>query len=200
MAGRPTESALPPTTLARYSRWVARTPSIRASDLDREHIAERLHRATVEGRLRTEELEERLEAAYAARTYGELDVLVCDLPPLPPARVATPATTAKPASKPDRVPAWAGLAAVLTLFTLLSVGAVMGGHTSTAATFNGRPYQPPPATALTPAQQQLYAHRFLENAHAAAIAGVAVLGLLVIASFAVAGGWLALRARSGRRL
>jgi sterol desaturase/sphingolipid hydroxylase (fatty acid hydroxylase superfamily) len=33
-----------------------------------------------EGRLLAEELEERLEAVFAARTYGELDALVADLP------------------------------------------------------------------------------------------------------------------------
>jgi Flp pilus assembly protein TadB len=43
-------------------------------------VAERLRQATVEGRLVAEELEERLEAVFAARTYGELDALVADLP------------------------------------------------------------------------------------------------------------------------
>ena len=33
-----------------------------------------------EGRLLAEELEERLEAVFAARTYGELDAVVADLP------------------------------------------------------------------------------------------------------------------------
>ncbi|HYZ79957.1 MAG TPA: DUF1707 domain-containing protein [Solirubrobacteraceae bacterium] len=53
---------------------------MRASDADRESIAERLRHATVEGRLVAEELEERLESVFAARTYGELDALVADLP------------------------------------------------------------------------------------------------------------------------
>jgi Domain of unknown function (DUF1707) len=53
---------------------------MRASDADREHVAEVLQRAASEGRLLTEELEHRLEAAFAARTYGELDRLVADLP------------------------------------------------------------------------------------------------------------------------
>ena len=53
---------------------------LRASDSDREHIAERLRKATAEGRLVAEELEERLGAALRARTYGELDALVADLP------------------------------------------------------------------------------------------------------------------------
>jgi hypothetical protein len=53
---------------------------LRASDADREHIAERLRKAASEGRLLAEELEQRLGAALRARTYGELDELVADLP------------------------------------------------------------------------------------------------------------------------
>jgi Domain of unknown function (DUF1707) len=54
--------------------------AIRASDADRERVAERLRRAAGEGRLRTEELEQRLEAALGARTYGQLDAVLSDLP------------------------------------------------------------------------------------------------------------------------
>ena len=54
--------------------------SLRASDSDREQIAEQLRHATAEGRLSADELGQRLEALYAARTYGELDALVTDLP------------------------------------------------------------------------------------------------------------------------
>lgn len=53
---------------------------LRASDADREHVAERLRLATAEGRLLAEELEQRLGAAFKARTYGELDEVVADLP------------------------------------------------------------------------------------------------------------------------
>jgi hypothetical protein len=55
-------------------------PSLRASDADREQVAERLRHATAEGRLGEDELEERLAALYAARTYGELDALLVDIP------------------------------------------------------------------------------------------------------------------------
>jgi hypothetical protein len=58
-----------------------RRPALRASDSDREKIAEQLRRATAEGRLFAEELEERLGALFSSRTYGELDRLVADLPP-----------------------------------------------------------------------------------------------------------------------
>ncbi len=53
---------------------------MKASDSDREQVAERLRRATGDGRLFSHELEERLAAALRARTYGELDAVVADLP------------------------------------------------------------------------------------------------------------------------
>jgi hypothetical protein len=59
---------------------MSRRASLRASDADREHVAERLRKAAAEGRLLTEELEHRLMAAFSARTYGELEPLVADLP------------------------------------------------------------------------------------------------------------------------
>jgi len=51
-----------------------------ASDADRDRAAERLRAATAEGRLTAEELEERLERAFSARTDAELEPLVADLP------------------------------------------------------------------------------------------------------------------------
>jgi DUF1707 SHOCT-like domain len=59
---------------------MARRATMRASDADREQVAERLRNATAEGRLLADELEQRLGAAFTARTYGELDALVSDLP------------------------------------------------------------------------------------------------------------------------
>ncbi|MFF1557077.1 DUF1707 domain-containing protein [Streptomyces sp. NPDC058279] len=53
---------------------------LRAGDADREAVAERLRIAAGEGRIGLSELEERLDRAFAAKTYGELDVLVADLP------------------------------------------------------------------------------------------------------------------------
>jgi hypothetical protein len=59
---------------------MARRATLRASDEDREDVAERLRQATAEGRLLAHELEHRLGVALSARTYGELDELVSDLP------------------------------------------------------------------------------------------------------------------------
>src|SRR5437763_9687155 len=66
--------------VARSNEDMARRSTLRASDADRERIAEQLRHATAEGRLLAEELEERLEATFGARTYGELDAVVADLP------------------------------------------------------------------------------------------------------------------------
>ena len=59
---------------------------LRASDADRERVAERLRTAAGDGRLTSVELEERLEGAFSARTEAELEPLVADLP-APPRRV-----------------------------------------------------------------------------------------------------------------
>jgi hypothetical protein len=62
---------------------MARRSSILASDADREGVAERLRQAAAEGRILAHELEERVARALRARTYGELDLLVADLPGSP---------------------------------------------------------------------------------------------------------------------
>ena len=54
--------------------------SVRASDADRERTADVLRRQAGEGRLEPEELEERLERAFGARTLADLDSLTADLP------------------------------------------------------------------------------------------------------------------------
>jgi hypothetical protein len=53
---------------------------IRVSDADRERVAERLRDAAGEGRLTIEELDERVELAYGARTGTDLVPLTADLP------------------------------------------------------------------------------------------------------------------------
>jgi hypothetical protein len=58
-------------------------PELRVSDADREATVVRLREAGGEGRLTLEELAERVEAADAARTRGELDALTADLPESP---------------------------------------------------------------------------------------------------------------------
>lgn len=55
-------------------------PRLRASDADRERIVEQLRQHTADGRLTMEEFDQRMSAAYAAKTYGELAELTRDLP------------------------------------------------------------------------------------------------------------------------
>ncbi|MFF5841948.1 DUF1707 domain-containing protein [Streptomyces massasporeus] len=78
-------------------------PDLRASDADREKVADILRDALAEGRLDMEEFEERLDATYKARTYGELAPITRDLPA---AGVTVPAVslTKDPAAGPD----WSG--------------------------------------------------------------------------------------------
>ena len=55
-------------------------PKLRASDADRERTVTLLREHLAAGRLTAEEFHERLDAAYAAKTLGQLDELLADLP------------------------------------------------------------------------------------------------------------------------
>jgi Domain of unknown function (DUF1707) len=76
----------------------AQDPSqLRISDSDRHRVAEVLREAAGEGRIDFEELDERLEATYSARTYADLVPITVDLPaqaaaqlPVQPAASSTP--------------------------------------------------------------------------------------------------------------
>ena len=58
----------------------ALNPSIRASDADRERVVGLLQQYNAEGRITSEEFDERMAAAYAAKTMGALAELTTDLP------------------------------------------------------------------------------------------------------------------------
>ncbi len=58
---------------------------LRISDSDRHQVAEVLREAAGEGRIDFAELDERLEATYAARTYADLVPITLDLPVQPAA-------------------------------------------------------------------------------------------------------------------
>ena len=53
---------------------------LRASHEDRDEVVEQLRVAAGDGRLTADELDQRLDAALTARTYGELAALTADLP------------------------------------------------------------------------------------------------------------------------
>lgn len=53
---------------------------IRVSDADRERVTARLREHFAEGRLTSEELDERITAALSAKTIGDLRAVMADLP------------------------------------------------------------------------------------------------------------------------
>ncbi len=75
---------------------------LRISDEDRHAVAEVLRHAAGEGRIDLDELDDRLEATYAAKTYGDLVPITHDLPvsgrpaptPAPPAGAPEPVVVA----------------------------------------------------------------------------------------------------------
>lgn len=71
--------------------------NLRISDADRHAVSEALRDAAAEGRIDLEELEERLEQTYAAKTYGDLVPITADLP--------TAGTVQPPAVRPASAPA-----------------------------------------------------------------------------------------------
>lgn len=91
---------------ARGYRWPMSEEAIRASDGDRDQVAELLHAAYAEGRITDEEHRERLEATLRAKTFGDLLPLTADLVPAAP----MPAAAASPVGPnsggaPDRMTA-----------------------------------------------------------------------------------------------
>jgi hypothetical protein len=81
---------------------------MRAGDGDRQAVADKLKQALDEGRLDLVEYDERLQRTYAAKTYGDLNGLLDDLPgtavsPHPAVSTdATPAEAAPPPASPAR--------------------------------------------------------------------------------------------------
>jgi hypothetical protein len=75
--------------------------NLRASDADRERVANVLREAAGDGRLTMDELDERLDAVYAAKTYAELEPITHDLPasgsPAPPGPAPAPSAAGAPA-------------------------------------------------------------------------------------------------------
>ncbi|AYY14347.1 DUF1707 and DUF2154 domain-containing protein [Actinobacteria bacterium YIM 96077] len=83
--------------------------TLRASDADRDRLAEGLREAAADGRLSINELDERIDALYGAKTYGELEQVVEDLPDIPRLRdrPAPPVVSSAPSDDvyqtPDRL-------------------------------------------------------------------------------------------------
>ena len=63
---------------------MADKPHLRVSDQEREQAASEIREHYAAGRLDSAEFEERVQAAYGARTQRELNAISADLPALPP--------------------------------------------------------------------------------------------------------------------
>lgn len=71
---------------------------IRVGDAERDSVVETLNTAVGQGRITPEEFDERLTATLAAKTFGELDSIVVDLPVPPPSAAHGPASNHTPAT------------------------------------------------------------------------------------------------------
>jgi hypothetical protein len=101
-------------------------PHLRAADADRAAVADVLGAHMSAGRLTVAEFDERLAQAYAAKTYGELEGLLTDLPGTIPAQrseVQPVAGAPAPAPLPG-MPGWvrpyAGVVAVAVAIWVIS--------------------------------------------------------------------------------
>src|SRR4051794_41807455 len=94
---------------------------LRASDADRERTVAALRRHHLDGRLDTDELQDRVERCYAGRTEDDLRALLADLP-------AEHRATARPPSRgwPYGLPTIA-IVAVVVLAGAAAVGAARPG-------------------------------------------------------------------------
>jgi hypothetical protein len=79
---------------------------IRASDADREVVVDVLREAFSEGRLTLDEFDERMSAAYASRTWGQLRELTVDLPAQPVLGADVPGRELAAPAAPAPYPAW----------------------------------------------------------------------------------------------
>jgi hypothetical protein len=98
---------------------------LRVSDADRDHAAAELGEHFQAGRLTQEEFSERVGKAINARTRGDLDELLADLPSDRPAG-SLPASG--PAGPPARQLRWAGPTAMLAAAVLLFAVAAASPH------------------------------------------------------------------------
>jgi hypothetical protein len=92
----------------------------RASDAERDRAADALRRHHADGRLSTDELEERIGRAYAATTLGDLDQLFADLPRL---------RSSEDERRPQRLGLWPPAFALQVIALLFAVAVVASVHT-----------------------------------------------------------------------
>lgn len=79
---------------------MAPNPELRASDADRDRTAESLREHCAEGRITMDELQERLDKVYGAKTLGQLQEVTSDLPEEDLHQLPVPAAQAKSTASP----------------------------------------------------------------------------------------------------
>jgi hypothetical protein len=79
-----------------------RSPDMRVSDADRNKVVDLLRRHCADGRLTVVEFEDRAEQALGARTVGDLDAVMRDLPAMAPP-YSPPRPERRPAPRRSRV-------------------------------------------------------------------------------------------------
>ncbi|TDD32168.1 DUF1707 and DUF2154 domain-containing protein [Actinomadura sp. KC06] len=95
---------------------------MRAGDADRERVAQVLREAAGDGRLTLAELDERLDAVYAAKTYGDLEPITRDLPSPGTAAPPVPAAGAGTDWRPlEGAPTWKTGIAIMSGFNRTGV-------------------------------------------------------------------------------
>ncbi len=100
---------------------------VRASDEDRERLISELSEHTAAGRISTDELEERMQAVYAARTTAELDAVRRDLP-LTQAQAALTRATRRSHLTRRLIQETGGSAALFLVCTVIWLVSGPGGH------------------------------------------------------------------------
>ena len=110
---------------------------LRISDTDRHKVAEVLREAAGDGRIDLEELDQRLEAAYAAKTYGDLVPITLDLPTYTAPGALVPRPPRAPSSRPARTPAgtaptWSASLGIMGETTRKGIWDVGPTHAATA--------------------------------------------------------------------
>ncbi|MGW0596080.1 DUF1707 and DUF4190 domain-containing protein [Streptomyces sp. NPDC002776] len=124
-----------------WPSWQGGSSSMLASHADRERAVDVLRAGFGEGRMEQPEFEKRVARAYAARTVGELGLLVADLPngpvpqPVPFLAVPHPAPYyAVPRPRTNGKAVGAGVCGLLCLvsFGLTGIPAVVLGHSARA--------------------------------------------------------------------
>jgi hypothetical protein len=138
----------------------------------------RLRHATAEGRLTAQELEDRLEALFKSRTYGEIDALLADLPVTPP---SSPVGA--------EVVRWAGAIGAVTLAVAMLGMLALIRVRSAFAVAGGPPDHPgPPRHFRFPPQ--------FVDPHQLAILATSMVAVVAVMSAVAALVWVLVRSRA----